>query len=55
LQKRASICALRSRADHAQRPGLSAAFYEGPGFAATSSPYDDFGVPHIDMMRLAEY
>ncbi len=29
-------------------------FYEGLGFAATS-PYDDFGVPHIDMVRLAEY
>lgn len=26
-------------------------FYEGLGFAATSAPYDDFGLSHIDMRR----
>lgn len=31
-----------------------APFYESFGFAATTSPYDDFGVPHIDMVRPAE-
>jgi ElaA protein len=25
-------------------------FYQGFGFATTSEPYDEFGVPHIDMM-----
>jgi ElaA protein len=28
-----------------------APFYEGFGFAATTSPYEDFGIPHIDMVR----
>lgn len=26
-----------------------APFYEGLGFRATSVPYDDYGVPHVDM------
>lgn len=26
-------------------------FYRSLGFAASSAPYDDFGVPHIDMVR----
>ena len=25
-------------------------FYEGLGFAVTSNPYDDFGVPHVAMI-----
>ena len=29
-------------------------FYRSFGFAPSSSPYDDFGVPHIDMMRPAD-
>ena len=29
--------------------GHLAGFYESLGFAATSQPYDDFGVAHIDM------
>lgn len=28
-----------------------AAFYETLGFRAISAPYDDYGVPHIDMAR----
>ena len=24
-------------------------FYESLGFGATTSPYDDYGVPHVDM------
>lgn len=28
-------------------------FYRSCGFTPSSSPYDDFGVPHIDMVRLA--
>jgi ElaA protein len=31
-----------------------APFYESFGFAATTSPYDDFGIPHIDMVRARE-
>lgn len=30
-----------------------APFYESFGFAVTTSPYDDFGIPHIDMVRPA--
>jgi ElaA protein len=26
-------------------------FYETLGFRATSAPYDDYGVPHVDMAR----
>jgi ElaA protein len=26
-------------------------FYRSLGFTSSSSPYDDFGVPHIDMVR----
>ena len=26
-------------------------FYESLGFRAASSPYDDYGVPHVDMSR----
>jgi ElaA protein len=26
-------------------------FYRSLGFAASSAPYDDYGVPHIDMVR----
>jgi ElaA protein len=26
-------------------------FYETLGFRATSAPYDDYGVPHLDMLR----
>ena len=26
-----------------------APFYESLGFQATSAPYDDYGVPHVDM------
>jgi ElaA protein len=26
-------------------------FYAGFGFAAISAPYDDFGVPHVDMVK----
>ena len=26
-------------------------FYESLGFRATSAPYDDYGVPHVDMGR----
>jgi len=29
-------------------------FYRSFGFAPSTSPYDDFGVPHIDMVRPAE-
>jgi ElaA protein len=29
-------------------------FYAGFGFVRSTSPYDDFGVPHIDMVRPAE-
>ena len=29
-------------------------FYESFGFAVTSAPYDDFGVPHVDMARRIE-
>ena len=29
-------------------------FYRGFGFAPSTSPYDDFGVPHIDMVRPAD-
>ena len=28
-----------------------ASFYEGLGFQPTSAPYDDYGVPHVDMAR----
>jgi ElaA protein len=28
-----------------------APFYESLGFRATSAPYDDYGVPHIEMAR----
>jgi ElaA protein len=28
-----------------------APFYEALGFGATSAPYDDYGVPHVDMAR----
>jgi ElaA protein len=28
-----------------------APFYESLGFTATTSPYDDFGIPHVDMIR----
>jgi ElaA protein len=28
-----------------------APFYETLGFRATSAPYDDYGVPHVDMAR----
>jgi ElaA protein len=28
-----------------------APFYEGLGFRPTSPPYDDYGVPHLDMAR----
>lgn len=31
-----------------------APFYESFGFAATTSPYDDFGIPHIDMVKPAD-
>jgi ElaA protein len=31
-----------------------APFYESLGFAATSLPYDDYGVPHVDMIRPPE-
>ena len=27
-------------------------FYQALGFRATSAPYDDYGVPHVDMVRL---
>jgi ElaA protein len=30
-------------------------FYEGFGFRATGSPYDDFGVAHVAMVRAAGY
>lgn len=29
------------------------AFYESFGFAAVSTPYDEDGIPHIDMLKLA--
>jgi len=29
-------------------------FYRSLGFAAVSVPYDDYGVPHIDMVRRAD-
>jgi ElaA protein len=29
-------------------------FYRGFGFVPSTSPYDDFGVPHIDMIRPAD-
>jgi ElaA protein len=29
-------------------------FYRSFGFAPSTSPYDDFGVPHIDMVRPAD-
>ena len=29
-------------------------FYQSLGFVRISSPYDDFGVPHIDMVRSAD-
>ena len=29
-------------------------FYRGFDFIPSTSPYDDFGVPHIDMVRPAE-
>jgi ElaA protein len=28
-----------------------APFYEGLGFRATSAPFDDYGVPHVDMAQ----
>ena len=28
-------------------------YYEGIGFETTSEPYDDFGIPHVDMLRAA--
>jgi ElaA protein len=31
-----------------------APFYESFGFVATTSPYDDFGVPHVDMVKSAD-
>jgi len=46
----------------AERPGLPAAisaqsylvpFYASLGFTPTSREYDDAGVPHVDMVRLA--
>jgi ElaA protein len=30
-----------------------AAFYESLGFRATSTPFDDYGVPHVDMVLSA--
>ena len=47
----------RARHDHPDREiTLSAQtylvpFYQSLGFAAVSSPYDDYGVPHVDMAR----
>ena len=29
-------------------------FYAGFGFVRSTSPYDDFGVPHIDMVRAGD-
>lgn len=29
-------------------------FYRGFGFVPSTSPYEDFGVPHIDMVRSAD-
>lgn len=45
--------------DYPDRPVVLSAqswlalFYEGLGFTAVSTPYDDFGVPHVDMARPA--
>jgi ElaA protein len=45
------------RSDYADSPIVLGAqtylepFYRSLGFAAVSSPYDDYGVPHIDMAR----
>ncbi len=29
-------------------------FYQSLGFVAESAPYDDYGVPHVDMVRPGE-
>jgi ElaA protein len=47
----------RCAADYPGRPVAVSAqtylepFYRSFGFAAVSPPYDDYGVPHIDMLK----
>jgi len=49
-------CAERLHPGHAIRIGAQAhleAFYAGFGFRTVSAPYDEDGIPHIDMLRPA--
>jgi ElaA protein len=49
-------CADRLHSGHAIRIGAQAhleAFYASFGFRTVSAPYDEDGIPHIDMLRPA--
>lgn len=58
LGKKLADEALRYCEEHYPKLGISIAaqqylekFYQGFGFITQSQPYDDFGIPHIDMLK----